>query len=136
MKGVVNIIELVVTGVILILAFLHFFPQYSIKTNWSSALLDTYVKDTLTTMERYGLTYQLATDDNEFENFMSSIFDPSTTGQTFVWWKEINSDPPGLGSSTRKPYFSDARSETLIDVIDVGGTFYVYSFTLGLGYPY
>ncbi|MEM5793232.1 MAG: hypothetical protein QXY45_02635 [Candidatus Aenigmatarchaeota archaeon] len=136
MKGVVNIFELLITAIILILAFLHFFPQYSIHVNWDSALLDSYVKDTLITIDRLGQTYTFAADDSEFENFMSRLFDPSKTGQALIWWKEVRSYPLGISSSTRKPYFSSSAKESLVDVVYVGDTFYVYSFTLGIGYPY
>jgi len=134
MKGIVNIIELTITSVILVLAFLHFFPQYSIKTKWNSVLLDIYVQDTLTTIDRIGNTYTFATNTFEFNNFMNRVFSPEYGNQVFVWWKEIDGLPGDYNS--KKPYFSEAKKETIIDVVNIGDEFYVYSFTLGLGYPY
>ena len=135
MKGVVSIIELLITGVILILAFIHFFPQYSIRTNWSSTLLDLSVKDTLNTIDRLNKTHDFAVasiEGNEFEAFMEKLYSPEYTNQAFVWWKEVN----GLGASSSVPYFTEAKKETMVDVIVIDEIFYVYSFTLGLGYPY
>ena len=138
MKGLVNVLELLLTGVILILAFIHFFPQYSITTGWSSVLLDTYVVDTLNTIDRLDKTYDYAIasgDPNEFEQFMNKTFSPYYTGQSFIWWKEVDNLPGGQDTS-RKPYFTEAKREAIVDVVDIGGTFYVYSLSLGLGYPY
>ncbi len=135
MKGVVSIIELLVTGVILILAFIHFFPQYSIRTNWSSTLLDLSVKDTLNAIDRLNKTHDFAVasiEGNEFETFMEKLYSPEYTNQTFVWWKEVN----GLGASSNVPYFTEAKKEAMVDVIVIDEIFYAYSFTLGLGYPY
>ena len=76
MKGIINILEFLLTGAILILAFLHFFPQYSIKTEWSSTLLGLSVIDTLNTIERLNKTYDFATDSGEFQSFMNKIYSP------------------------------------------------------------
>jgi len=136
MKGIVNILELLITGVILILAFLHFFPQYSIKTNWSSVLLDSLVKDTLSTIDGLNKTYDFAISlGPEFEDFMEDLHTPPNTNQTYVWWKEVDNLPGGHDTSNR-PYFRKAKEETMVDVIESGDDYYVYSFTLGMGYPY
>jgi len=75
-KGIVNILELLLAGVILMLAFIHFFPQYSIKNQWSYALLEVYARDTLKTIDNLDNTYDYALADgvgNEFDNFMNRI---------------------------------------------------------------
>jgi len=136
-KGIVNILELLLAGVILMLAFIHFFPQYSIKNQWSYALLEVYARDTLKTIDNLDNTYDYALADgvgNEFDNFMNRIYSIQHTDKVFVWWKDIENLP--LGMDSQKPYFTEAKEETIVDVVDDGGTFRVYSFTLGLGYPY
>ncbi len=138
MKGIVSILELLITGVILLLAFTHFFPQYSIKTKWSSELLDISVKDTLTTTDRLNKTYDYATascQGSDFETFMNNIFSAEYSSEPYIWWKEV-SNIDGNEVSCDTPYFTEAKKETMVDVVVVDETFYVYSFTLGLGYPY
>jgi hypothetical protein len=139
MKGIVSILELMITGVILILSFLHFFPQYSIKNNWGSTILQVEVADTLTTIDRLNKTYDYAIangPNNQFDNFMNNIFSSKYSKQTLIWWKEIrDSTYVGFRNSTM-PYFTQSKKETIVDVLVDGDNFYVYSFTLGLGYPY
>jgi len=139
MKGIASVLELLLTGIILILAFLHFFPQYSIRTNWDSALLELSVKDTLNTIDRLNKTYDfsiMACQGSEFETFMNKTFSPVYSDEAYVWWKEVeNLDDQG-GISCRVPYFTKGKKETIVDVVVIDDTFYVYSFTLGLGYPY
>ena len=138
MKGLINILELLLTGVILVLAFFHFFPQYSIRTNWSSVLLDLSTKDILNTIDRLNKTYDysIATGvGNEFEVFMSEVSSPEYSGESYVWWKEIHNLPNGI-NTTNTPYFTEAKKETIVDVVVIDEEFYVYTFSLGIGYPY
>jgi len=140
MKGIVSVLELLLTGIILVLAFLHFFPQYSIRTNWSSALLDLSVIDTLNTIDRLEKTYDYAIaecQDSEFEVFMNNTFSPEYSNEVYIWWKDI-SDIDGSEISCDAPYFTEAKKETIVDVFENPTTddFYVYSFCLGIGYPY
>lgn len=134
MKGIVTILEVAFTGVVLVLAFLHFFPQYSIKTEWDSTLLDLTVKDTLNTIDRLNKTYDFARDSTAFNEFMSNLFSPQYTGTAMIWWKDI--DNLIVGVDTRVPYFSRAKKVTIVDVVNTTNGFEVYSFTLGLGYVY
>jgi hypothetical protein len=138
MKGIVNVLELLLAGIILILAFLHFFPQYSVRTNWSSVILELMVRDTLTIIERTNKIYEFTTQDSNFENFMSNLYSLDSTGQSLIWWKEIDVSSPALpgASSTNRPYFTEAKEETIVDVVEISDEFYIYSFTLGMGYPY
>ncbi len=139
MKGIISILELLITGVILVLAFVHFFPQYSIKTNWNSALLNLQVRDTLNTIDRFNKTFDFSTASgtgNQFEIFMKKLYSPEYTNQTLVWWKEVHGSSYDQFRNSTIPYFTQAKKETIVDVFNNGDTFYVYSFTLGLGYPY
>ena len=141
MKGLINILELLITGIILILAFFHFFPQYSIRTDWSSVLLGLSTKDVLNTIDRLNKTYDYSIDNDDgvintgFEILMNKTFSPEYSGEPYVWWKEIHSLPNGI-NTTNIPYFTEAKKETIVDVIVIDGEFYVYTFSLGMGYPY
>ena len=135
-----SIIEVLITGMILFVAFLHFFPQYVIRTKWDTVLLHVKVTDTLSTIDRLNKTYELATDPVEFEEFMSSVFLPEQTGEVVVWWRDVSGD---IDIDEPVPYFTKGYKESIVDVINttVGGCpdnncYKVYSFTLGLGYPY
>jgi len=133
MKGIISIIEVMITGIILVLSFLYFFPQYKIKTEWDKVLLETMVKDTINTIERMNKTYEFATDSNAFNTIMRSLFNPEKTGMAIVWWKEVD----GINVPEEKlPYFTEGYKETIVDVYNDTSGYHVYSFTLGLGYPY
>jgi hypothetical protein len=134
MKGVMSIIEVMITGLILLIAFLHFFPQYTIRSKWNPALLNVKVRDTIKTIDRLNKTYEFATDLNKFDNFMNSVFLPEETGEVTVWWRNVYgiAAPPG---ST--PYFTEGYREAMVDVYNTTTNgYHVYSFTLGLGYPF
>ena len=133
MKGVISLIEVMITGIILILAFLHFFPQYKIHTEWNKVLLETLVKDTLNTIERMNKTYEFSTDLTAFNKFMNATFSPSKTGMALVWWRDVEGiDVP----EQQVPYFTEGYKETIVDVYNDTNGYHVYTFTLGLGYPY
>jgi hypothetical protein len=139
MKGLMSIIEVLLTGMILFVAFLHFFPQYVIRTKWDSIALQVKVRDTLNTIDVMNKTYELATNKDKFEVFMNSTFKPEQTGGVVVWWKDIN----GLGATNEPvPYFTKGYKEDIVDVVNTtegcidNNCYKVYSFTLGLGYPY
>lgn len=139
MKGIISILELLITGVILVIAFLHFFPQYSIKTNWNSVLLDLQVRDTLTTIDRFNKTYDfsIATGTgNQFETFMEKLYSPQYTNQVLIWWKEIRGMSYDQFKNSTVPYFVQSSKEAIVDVFVFNDQFYVYSFSLSLGYPY
>ncbi|MBD3155939.1 MAG: hypothetical protein GF368_04780 [Candidatus Aenigmarchaeota archaeon] len=141
MKGVVSILELLITGIILILAFVHFFPQYTVRTNWSPALLDTIVTDSLSTIDNLDRTYDYAIDNCQgsgFETFMENTFSPDHSNEVYVWWKEVEDFNDGMNEvNCPAPYFTEAKKETMIDVFeDSDDNFYVYSLSLGMGYPY
>jgi hypothetical protein len=133
MKGIMSIIEVMITGMILFIAFLHFFPQYTIKSRWDKALLVVKVRDTLNTIDRMNKTYTFATSDTEFNNFMNRIFQPEKTGGVVVWWKTVEGD---ITSSPPIPYFTEGYKESIVDVYNSTAGIRVYSFTLGMGYPY
>lgn len=134
MKGIISILEVLLTALILILAFLHFFPQYIVKTNWKSALLETTVRDTLNTIDRTNNSYGLAINTTDFSQFMNSIHSPKYTGTAIVFWKVIQNLPEGSNSTI--PYFSKGYRETMIDVANTTSGFRVYSFTLGMGFVF
>lgn len=140
MKGVINIIEVMTVGIILLMALIFFFPRYSIKSKWNAVLLSTKVKDTLNTMDRMNKTLELAKNQTKFENFMKNIFTPSTSG-ALIWWKNVQSPYPNFlieqGITNQPtPYFTEAQREKIIDVVNTTYGYRIYSFTLGLGYPY
>jgi hypothetical protein len=113
MKGLMSIIEVLITGMILFMAFLHFFPQYVIITKWDGILLHVKVMDTLNTMDRLSKTYEFATDSSQFENFMNSTFHPEKTGGVVVWWKSVD----GLDVTNEPiPYFTRGYKESMVDV--------------------
>ena len=138
LKGIVTILEVMLTAIILILAFLHFFPQYSVKTEWDSVLLGVKVKDILNTIDRMNKTHDFATSTSEFDEFIESIFQPDSglIETPMIWWKEVKG-PAVLGFSVEdEPYFTEGHKESMIDVFNISNTYYNYTFTLGLGYPY
>lgn len=133
MKGIMSILEVLITGMILFVAFLHFFPQYAIRTKWDGALLHAKVMDTLNTIDRLNKTYEFATDSNQFENFMNSTFHPERTGGILVWWKSVN----GLDIVDEPlPYFTKGYKESIVDVVNTSSGYKTYSLTIGLGYPF
>lgn len=116
MKGIVSLIEVGIAGIILMVAFLHFFPKYSIRSNWDRVLLFTKVKDTLNVIDNMNKTYEFATDSDKFNNFMKNVFSPEETG-VIIWWKQIK----GLDESqesTSIPHFTQAQKATIVDVTD------------------
>ena len=143
MKGVINILEVMTVGIILLMALIFFFPHYSIKSRWNSVLLSIKVKDTLNTIDRMNKTLDFAKNQTKFDNFMKNIYTPPT-GYSYgaiIWWKNIQSPFPNFlieqGIINQPlPYFTEAEKETIIDVINTTYGYRVYSFTLGLGYPY
>lgn len=129
-----------ITGLILFVAFLHFFPQYVIKSKWDKALLVIKVRDTLNTIDRLNKTYEFAKSNDEFYRFMNRTFLPETTGGVVVWWKVVEGD---VKDNYQIPYFTEGYKESIVDVVNTtdggcsyGNCYKVYSFTLGLGYPF
>lgn len=128
-----SLIEVMITGIILFIAFLHFFPQYVIKSKWDKALLVIKVRDSLNTIDRLNETYDFAISNDEFNTFMNRTFLPEKTGGVVVWWKVVN----GISTqSYQTPYFTEGYKESIVDVVNTTDGYKVYSFTLGLGYPY
>ena len=133
MKGIMSIIEVLITGMILFVAFLHFFPQYVIRTKWDGILLHTKVMDTLNTIDGLNKTYDFATESDKFNKFMNSTFRPEQTGGVVIWWKVTD----GLDITNEPiPYFTRGYKESMVDVVNTTSGYKVYSFTLGLGYPF
>jgi len=131
MKGIISILEVALTGMILILAFLYFFPKYSIKTGWDDVDLQTKVQDTLIVIDRLGKTHDFASGKSDLNSFMLKIFSIQHTHSPMVWWKTTD-----LSQEQSIPYFSKAKKATIVDVVIDDGEFKVYSFTLGIGYVY
>ncbi len=134
MRGIVSILEVLLAATVIIVSFLFFFPQYSIKTEWDTALLETSVKDTLNTIDRLNKTYDFATNTQAFNDFMNSAFSPQYTGVAIVWWKEVENLSEGSNSTI--PYFTRAYKDTIVDVVNTTSGFKIYSFTLGLGFVF
>lgn len=134
MKGIVSILEVGLTGIILVLLFLHFFPQYSVKTNWNDVLLQITVEDALTIIDRNNKTYDFSKNTTQFEQFMTNVFSAERTSSPVVWWKDVENLPGS--TDTKISYFTKAKKATIIDVVDDSGTFRVYSFTLIMGYVF
>lgn len=110
-----------ISGILLILAFLHFFPQYSVKTEWSKVLLKENVRDTLNTLDRMNKTFEFATDpgknSTKFDDFMETLFLPRLKNVTMIWWKEVNNLT--WGESMIIPYFTEGYMESMVDVDNV-----------------
>lgn len=122
-----------ITGIILVLAFLHFFPQYAVKTNWDKILLGEKVRDTLNTIDRLDKTYELAINPIAFNTFMENLFQPEQINVTMIWWSEVD----GLEVTNPSiPFYAEGFTESMVDVVKTASGYKVYSFTLGLGYPY
>lgn len=141
MKGVISMIEVLITGTILLLAFMHFFPKYLIQSKWDNVLLVVKVRDTIQTIDNLNKTFEFAKDSNEFEDFMDSIFPPEFTG-AMIWWKQIEQvegdnfmSEEGI-TNDPIPYFTEGHKKTIVDVVNTTSGYHVYSFTLGLGYVY
>ncbi len=134
MKGIISIIEVMLTGLILMISFLFFFPQYSIKTQWSDALLEIKIKDTLAAIDSLNKTYDFATNSTQFNDFMNNVFNPEFTGSAVVWWEDVQNLIEG--QDTTIPYFTKAQKKTIIDVVNTTDGYQVYSLTLGLGYVF
>jgi len=140
MKGVINILEVVTVGIILLMALIFFFPRYSIKSKWNTVLLSIKVKDTLNTIDRMNKTLEFAKNETKFKDFMENIFTPATSG-AMIWWRNVQSSFSNFLleqeiTNRPPPYFTEAEKETIIDVINTTSGYRVYSFTIGLGYPY
>jgi len=140
MKGIMSIIEVMITGMILFVAFLHFFPQYTIKSKWTNTLLIVKVRDTINTIDRMNKTYVFAKDSVAFKNFINRTFLPENSGSIIVSWKNIDNETfiteEGLSPNEPTPYFTEGYKESIVDVVNTSTGYHVYSFTLGLGYPY
>jgi len=140
MKGIINIIEVMTVGIILLMALIFFFPHFSVKSDWNSVLLSVKTKDTLKTIDNMNKTLEFAKDESEFDNFMENIFTPAA-GAAMVWWKRIESSTPNFLVEQNiinedVPFFTEAQKTTIIDVVNTTYGYRVYSFTLGLGYPF
>jgi len=139
MKGVISMIEVMITGIVLLLAFVHFFPKYLIQSKWDNVLLTVKVRDTIQTIDNLNKTFEFAKDSTEFEDFMNRIFPPEITG-AMIWWKQIDGEDQFLQdegiTNDPLPYFTEGHKETIVDVVNTTTGYHVYSFTLGLGYPY
>ncbi|MBU5687798.1 MAG: hypothetical protein KQA41_03150 [Candidatus Aenigmarchaeota archaeon] len=131
MKGITTILEATLAGTIIVMLFLYFFPQYQSKNEWGDLLLQTTVQDTLNIIDLTGKTYNFATNDNSFEQFMKNMF---SSNSAYVWWKDIDNLPSG--KDTKVLYFTKAKKATVLDVVYENGQFKVYSFTLYLGYVF
>ena len=139
MKGIMSIIEVLITGMILFVAFLHFFPQYAIRTRWDSVLLQIKLKDTVNTIDRLNKTYEFATDSDAFNEFMESAFKPEATGGVVVWWKEVGPEQFRIEQGIVNepiPYFTSGYKQSIVDVVNTTSGYKTYTFTLGLGYPF
>lgn len=134
-KGIVNLLEVVLVAIILIIAFLHFFPQYEIKTEWDKKLLEVELRDTMVTIDRLGKTHEFAVQDpDEFEKFMSNVYSLDYRDTVYVWWKGVDGYPGA--SSDPVPYYTMGSEKSMVDVHRQGNSFYIYTFTVGLGTPY
>ena len=136
-KGFVNFLEIVFVAIIVVMAFLHFFPQYQIKTDWEKKLLEIELRDTMVTIDRLEKTHEFATDKDKFQNFMNNIFGSDISdsyGTVYLWWDRVE----GIdnGESLPVPYYTRGAEKTIIDTFPEGSKSINYTFTVGLGTPY
>ncbi|MCX8178992.1 MAG: hypothetical protein N3D75_04155 [Candidatus Aenigmarchaeota archaeon] len=130
MKGVTALLEATLAGVLIIMIFLYFLPQYSTKSEWSSVFLQMTVNDVILTIDNSGQLYNFARNTNQFDSYMNRIFSNSV----YVWWKDIEGLP--TGTDTQRLYFTKAKKATMVDVVNVNGNLVFYSFTLYMGYVF
>lgn len=130
MKGVTALLEATLAGIVIVMIFLYFFPQYSTKSEWSSAFLQATVNDVLLTIDNSGQLYNFARNTQQFDNYMNRIFSNSV----YVWWKDI--EDLSTGVDTQRLYFTKAKKATMVDVVNVNGNLVFYTFTLYIGYVF
>ncbi|MBU5690111.1 MAG: hypothetical protein QXM68_02635 [Candidatus Aenigmatarchaeota archaeon] len=130
MKGVTALLEATLAGIILIMLFMYFFPQFSIKTEWTSNLLQQTTNDVLLIIDNTNQVYNFARNNQNFDSFMRRLFPNSV----YIWWKSVDNLPGA--QNTEKLYFTKAKKATIVDVVNYNGAFRVYSFTLYLGYVF
>ncbi|MEM0473631.1 MAG: hypothetical protein QXF88_02850 [Candidatus Aenigmatarchaeota archaeon] len=130
MKGVTALLEATLAGVLIIMIFLYFLPQYSTKSEWSSAFLQMTVNDVILTIDNSNQLYNFARNTNQFDSYMNRMFSNSV----YVWWKDIENLP--TGTDTQRLYFTKAKKATMVDVVNVNGNLVFYSFTLYMGYVF
>jgi len=129
MKGsIISIIEVMLTGTILIVAFYFFFPQYVIRPKWDRVLLSVKVRDILNTIDGLNKTYEYAKSTTKFKSFMENITDPSIHG-ALVYWKET--DLSGADDMDI-PYFTEAYKESIVDVFINRSEYSVDPYTVAL----
>jgi hypothetical protein len=74
MKGVVVILELVIVILILLSAFVVFFPKFAYESKWEDALLLLKGRDAILAMDRNGTLYENSLNLSSLLKFLDKIF--------------------------------------------------------------
>ncbi len=85
MKGIVSIIEMVITVIVLFTAFNVIFPRNVYQTNWGVAQTLLNGRDALTTMDRMGVLYQYSYNRSALTDFAVK-----TVGNASIVWSDVN----------------------------------------------
>jgi hypothetical protein len=130
-KGIITILEVIITSGILLAAFNFFFPRYRFETNWRRALLITVQRDSLVTMDRLNKTYEFINNPTELENFLNK-----TLPAPYLWWVTIS-----FSNGTKKDLIPPAsitfgQEVSYLDVDYFDSDFEAYEITLIAGYPF
>lgn len=130
-KGIITILEVIITTVVLLAAFNFFFPRYKFETSWKRALLITIQRDSLITMDRLNKTHEYIDNVTKLENFLNK-----TLPAPYIWWAKIS-----FSNGTKRDLiaptsitFGQEVSYLGVDYFD--NDFETYEITLVAGYPF
>jgi len=86
MKAQVTMVEMIISVIVLFIAFTILFPGFLFKSRWDEALLLTKGRDTILTMERTNNLTQYSFNSDSFQKFINKI---SLLKNDTVIWTEI-----------------------------------------------
>jgi len=82
MKAQVTMVEMIISVIVLFIAFTILFPGFSFKSRWDEALLLTKGRDIILTMERTNNLAQYSFNSDSFQKVNSQIF---PLNDTLIW---------------------------------------------------
>ncbi len=82
MKAQVTIVEMIISVIVLFIAFSILFPGFSFKSRWDEALLLTKGRDIILTMERTNNLAQYSFNSDSFQKFNNQLF---PLNDTLIW---------------------------------------------------
>ncbi len=84
-KGIISIIEMVITAVVLLTAFSIIFSQNVYTNNWDRANLILNGRDIVTTIDNLGRLYYYSYNQSALSDFLLN-----TLGPSFIFWSETD----------------------------------------------